>query len=311
MMFIYIIRRLTQSAAAVLILLTILFFVLNVLPGDAALLAGDLRMAKNEEVIKNIRAKWGLDKPLHIRYFTYMGNLLTGDLGTSYRTSNEVVDLIIPKLISTLKIVVTAFITAVIAGIFLGFVAALYRGTLIDILLMIIAILGISMPRFWLGLMLMYYFAVIQNILPASGTGNGSFIFIILPALTLSIPMIALIARTTRSSVLDEINHDHVRTARAKGLSNSVVNIKHIFRNSLLSIITIVGLQLGTIFANTVVVEKVFAWPGIGDLIVNSIFKRDIPAIQGCILVFALSFILINLFVDILYAFLDPRISYS
>ncbi|RCW51441.1 peptide/nickel transport system permease protein [Halanaerobium sp. MA284_MarDTE_T2] len=310
-MLIYVIRRIAQSAAAILILLTLLFVVLNVLPGDAALLAGDLRMAKNEEVIANIRAKWGLDKPLHIRYLTYMGNLLRCDLGTSYRTSNKVIDLIIPKLFSTIKIVITAFIAAVIVGIFLGFMAALYRGTLIDVILMIIAILGISMPRFWLGLMLMYYFAVIHNFLPASGTGDGSFLFIILPALTLSIPMIALIARTTRSAVLDEINHDHVRTARAKGLSNSAVNIKHIFRNSLLSIITIVGLQLGTVFANTVVVEKVFAWPGIGDLVVNSIFKRDIPAIQGCILVFALCFILINLFVDILYAFLDPRISYS
>src|SRR6056297_1651653 len=133
-MLIYVIRRLAQSAAAILILLTILFFVLNVLPGDAALLAGDLRMAKNEEVIENIRSKWGLDKPLHIRYLTYMGNLLKGDLGTSYRTSNKVIDLIIPKLLSTLKIVITAFIAAVIAGILLGFVAALYRGTLIDII---------------------------------------------------------------------------------------------------------------------------------------------------------------------------------
>jgi peptide/nickel transport system permease protein len=284
---------------------------MNVLPGDAALLAGDLRMAKNEAVIANIRAKWGLDQPLAIRYFTYIKNLLHGDLGTSYRTSTAVTKLLFPKLINTLKIVFIAFLLAVIVGISLGFIAALNRGKLLDIILMVIAILGISMPRFWLGLMLMYYFAVIKNILPAAGTGNGAFTYLILPALTLSIPMIALIARTTRSAVLDEINHDHVRTAKAKGISQLKVNFKHILRNALTSIITIIGLQLGTILANTVVVEKVFAWPGIGVLVVNSIFKRDIPAMQGCILVFAIGFIVINLTVDLLYAFLDPRISYS
>lgn len=307
----YLTRRIIQAVVTVFILLTILFFVMNVLPGDAALLAGDLRMAKNEEVINRIRAKWGLDKPLPVRYLTYVKNLLKGDLGTSYRTSTDVVELIIPKLINTLKIVLIAFLVAVLTGILLGFIAALHQGKLIDIFLMVAAILGISIPRFWLGLMLMYYFAVIKNILPAAGTGDGSFKFLILPALTLSIPMVALIARTTRSSVLDEINNDHVRTARAKGVSNIKVNLKHILRNSLSSIITIIGLQLGTIIANTVVVEKVFAWPGMGVLVVNSIFKRDIPAIQGCILIFALGFIFINLFVDLLYAFIDPRVSYS
>ncbi|SFL05961.1 ABC transporter permease [Halanaerobium salsuginis] len=307
----YFSRRIIQAIITIFVLLTILFFVMNVLPGDAALLAGDLRMAKNEAVIANIRAKWGLDQPLAIRYFTYIKNLLHGDLGTSYRTSTAVTKLLFPKLINTLKIVFIAFLLAVIVGISLGFIAALNRGKLLDIILMVIAILGISMPRFWLGLMLMYYFAVIKNILPAAGTGNGAFTYLILPALTLSIPMIALIARTTRSAVLDEINHDHVRTAKAKGISQLKVNFKHILRNALTSIITIIGLQLGTILANTVVVEKVFAWPGIGVLVVNSIFKRDIPAMQGCILVFAIGFIVINLTVDLLYAFLDPRISYS
>lgn len=307
----YFSRRIIQAIITIFVLLTILFFVMNVLPGDAALLAGDLRMAKNEAVIANIRAKWGLDQPLAIRYLTYIKNLLHGDLGTSYRTSTAVTKLLFPKLINTLKIVIIAFLLAVIVGISLGFIAALNRGKLLDIILMVIAILGISMPRFWLGLMLMYYFAVIKNILPAAGTGNGAFTYLILPALTLSIPMIALIARTTRSAVLDEINHDHVRTAKAKGISQLKVNFKHILRNALTSIITIIGLQLGTILANTVVVEKVFAWPGIGVLVVNSIFKRDIPAMQGCILVFAIGFIVINLTVDLLYAFLDPRISYS
>jgi len=307
----YISRRVIQAIISILILLTILFFLLNVLPGDAALLAGDLRMAKDSESIQRVREKWGLDDPVHIRYFRYMGNLLKGDLGISYRTSQKVIDLIIPRMISTLKIVIIAFIFAAITGVLLGFFAAINWGNIFDMLLMMLAIIGISMPRFWLGLMLMYIFAVIMGVLPAAGSGDGSFLFMILPALTLSIPMIALVARTTRSSVIEVLNMDYVRTARAKGMRERKLNIKHIFRNALLSIVTIVGLQLGTIIANTVVVEKVFAWPGIGNLVVDSIFKRDIPAIQGCVLFFALVFIIINLMVDILYGFLDPTITYS
>ncbi|MFW5986223.1 MAG: ABC transporter permease [Halanaerobiales bacterium] len=307
----YIIRRILQAVVAVFVLLTILFIMLNVLPGDVALLSGDLRMAQDEEVIENVREKWGLNDPLPVQYFRYMSNLLRGDLGTSYRTSQQVMNLMLPRVANTLKIVSVAFVFAVSSGILLGFVAALNKGSIIDVSLMILAIIGISMPRFWLGLMLMYLFAVILGVLPAAGAGGGSFLFMILPAATLSIPMIALIARTTRSSVLDVINEDYVRTARAKGLRENTINYRHVFRNSLLSIITIVGLQLGTIIANTVVVEKVFSWPGIGNLVVNSIFKRDIPAIQGCILFFALGFIIINLTVDIFYGLLDPRITYS
>lgn len=304
-------RRVVQAVATIFIILTAIFFLLNVLPGDAALLAGDPRLARDPAAMDAIRTKWGLDAPLHIRYFRYIGNLLRGDLGVSFHTSTQVSERLSQALIPTLKIVLLAFVIAVFIGVMLGFIAAVKRGTFVDLFCMVFAILGISVPRFWLGLLLMYYFAVNQRLLPASGYGDGSLRFMVLPAITLSVPMIALLARTTRASVLDVLEEDYVRTARSKGLSERVINFKHIFRNALISVVTIAGLELGVMFANTVVVEKVFAWPGIGSMVVNGIIRRDIPVVQGNILIFALSFILINLTIDIFYAFLDPRITYN
>lgn len=304
-------KRLVQAIGTVLAIATILFFLLNLLPGDAALLAGDPRRAQNPEAIAAMRARWGLDQPLHIRYFIYMSNLIRGDLGISYRTSIPVYRLIAQSLGSTLRLVLLAFFLAASIGIVLGFLAAINRGTIIDFISMVFAILGISAPGFWIGLMLMYLFAVNLGILPASGYGDGKLAFMILPAVTLSLPLIALLARTTRAAVLDIIQEDYIRTARAKGLSEKWIWIKHMLRNCFISIITIAGLQLGTLIANTVIIERVFSWPGLGNLIVESILRQDIPAVQGVVLIFALSFIIINLIIDLLYAYLDPRISYS
>lgn len=307
----YITRRLLQVIPTLLVLLTIMFFLLNILPGDAAILSGASRKGAGEEMIKNIRVKWGLDDPIHIRYFKYLSNLFRGNLGTSYRTHSPVSSLLANKLIATLTLVGIAALGSTILGILLGFIAGMRHGSYTDLFSMGFAILGISVPRFWIGLMLMYLFAVILRFLPASGFGGGGASFYILPAVTLGIPMVSLLARTTRASVLDVVSEDYVRTARSKGLSERLVQSKHIFRNAFLPVLTIAGLQMGTMLANTVVVEKVFSWPGLGNLIVNSILRRDIPAVQGCILIFAVTFIFINLFVDVMYAYLDPRIRYD
>lgn len=307
----FIIRRLLRSIFTVLAVVTIIFFLLSLLPGDAALLGGDLRKSMDEEVVKNIRQKWGLDKPLPQRYLLYVINLLKGDLGTSYRTSLPVLKLIGQSIIPTLKLSIFAFIISIVVGLSIGFIAAINRGSFVDFFSMFFSIFGISAPRFWIGLMFMYLFATTFKILPATGYGNGKFIYLILPAFTLSLPLIAFLARTTRATILDVIEDDYVRTAEAKGLSNIALYIKHVFRNSLIPIITIGGLQMGSLLANTVIVEKVFSYPGLGNLIVDSILRRDIPAVQGCVLFFSLSFILINLIIDCLYGYLDPRISYG
>ena len=307
----YIIKRIIQAVLSIIVILTLLFFMLNLLPGDAALLAGDPRAARNPEVMERMRARWGLDQPLHIRYATYMSNLLRGDLGMSYRTGRTVNSLIAQSFFPTLQIVLFAFLLAAPSGVILGFIAAVRRGSSLDIGSMVFAIFGISAPRFWVGLMLMYLIAVNLRLLPATGYGGGSIRYMILPAITLALPLVALLARTTRAALLDVMDEDYVRTARSKGLSERVVQTRHILRNAVVSIITIAGLQLAMLMANTVIVEKVFSWPGMGSLVVDSVLRQDIPAVQGCIFVFALGFILINFIVDILYIFIDPRIKYG
>lgn len=294
----------------VVFILTVMFFLLSILPGDAALLAGDPKLAKNPEAMAQIRAKWGLDDPIPLRYLKYMANLLQGDLGTSYRTRQEVGNLILKKLWPTLSLAGLAYLIATPLGLLMGFVSALNRGSWLDFGALSLAIFGVSVPRFWVGLMLMYLFAVLFNgALPSSGF--GSVANYVLPCLTLGYPLIALLARTTRSSALEVMEEDYVQTARAKGAPEWRVNLNHVFRNSLMPIITVAGLQLGTLIANTVIVEKIFSWPGLGNLVINSILRRDIPAVQGCILVFTLSIVLINTGVDVFYAYLDPRIRYD
>lgn len=306
----YIIRRSAEIVPTVLFVLTVMFFLLSILPGDAALLAGDPRLAKNPSAIKRVKQKWGLNDPIPIRYFKYLFNLFQGDLGTSYRTHEKVSQLLLRKIPPTFILVGVAYLFATPIGLALGFVSGIDRGSIIDFGSMSLAIFGVSVPRFWVGLMLMYLFAVLfHGLLPASGYGGA--IYYVLPSITLGYPMIALVARITRSSVLEVIQKDYVRTARSKGASEWTVNLKHVFRNSILPIMTVSGLQLGGLVANTVIVERVFSWPGIGTLTINSIMRRDIPAIQACVFVFVLVVVVLNTLVDILYAYLDPRITYS
>jgi peptide/nickel transport system permease protein len=258
-----------------------------------------------------LREKWGLNDPLPIRYVRFLGNLVKGDLGISFRLDRKVSEVINERLFVTLRLAACAMLFAVIGGVGLGFFSAIHQGSALDIIAMIGAVTGMSIPNFWLGLMLMYLVGVLLGILPTSGYGGGDLAHLILPAFTLGVRYMALLARMSRSAVLDVVHEDYVNTARSKGLAERAVQFRHIFRNALIPVITIAGLQFGGMLASTVVVETVFSWSGIGSLLVESIFRRDVPVLQGCILIIVVAFLVINLLVDLAYGYLDPRIQYD
>jgi ABC-type dipeptide/oligopeptide/nickel transport system permease component len=307
----YALRRLLQFIPTTLAITLILFLLLNVLPGNAALMAsGTLDRDVDPIYIENMKKQWGLDKPLHIRYLTYIGGLVQGDLGISFLRRDSVNALLLERLWPTLKLALAAMSIAVLIGIPLGFLSALRQGTWLDTFSMLGAVSGVSIPQFWLGLLLMMFFSVKLRLLPTSGYGEGGFLHLVLPAFTLGVGYMALLARTTRAAVIDILNADYVRTAHAKGLPEFLINRRHVFRNALVLVLTTAGLQFGSLIGQTVIVEKLFSWPGLGTLLVDSIFSRDIPVVQGCVLFIILIFLLVNLIVDLLYVTIDPRIEY-
>jgi ABC-type dipeptide/oligopeptide/nickel transport system permease component len=311
-MFRFLIRRLLQFIPTILGITLILFVLLNVLPGNAALTAmGENDRGLDPQYVESMKKLWGLDKPLHVRYFDYMTKLAQGDLGLSFLRREPVNALVVERLKPSLSLAVVAMAIAVGLGIPLGFFSALKRGSWLDTCSMIGAVSGVSMPQFWLGLLLMYALAVAVPIFPTSGYGDGNLRYLIMPAFTLGVSYMALLARTTRAAVVEIKSADYIRTARAKGLSEMRVNEKHIFRNALILVLTTAGLQFGGLIGNTVIVEKLFSWPGVGSLLVDSIFQRDIPVTQGCVLLIILAYFVINLAVDILYSLIDPRIEYQ
>jgi ABC-type dipeptide/oligopeptide/nickel transport system permease component len=304
-------RRILQFIPTILAITLILFVLLNILPGDAALMSGDARdKGVDLRFVEEMRKRWGLDQPIHIRYLTYLKNLASGDMGLSYLRREKVSGLIASRLWPTLRLALAAMLIAVVIGIPLGFYSALRQGTWLDAFSMVGAVSGVSIPQFWLGLLLMFFLAVKLPFFPVSGYGDGDLKHILLPAFTLGVGYMALLARTTRAAVVEILTTDYIRTARAKGLSELMVNRKHILRNALILVLTTAGLQFGSLMGHTVVVEKLFSWPGLGSLMVDSIFQRDIPVTQGCILLIILVFLLVNLAVDLLYAVIDPRVEY-
>jgi peptide/nickel transport system permease protein len=303
----YVVKRLLSTIPVLFGISLLLFFMLRMLPGDPAqVLAG--QMATPEE-IENIRHQLGLDRPIHVQYAFFLSRLALFDLGRSARTQNPVTEEIWARLPNTILLAVVAIILACLFGIPAGIVSAVRPYTWTDYVVTSSALFGISMPVFWLGLMLVVIFAVMLNWLPAGGT--GSWKHVILPSLTLAALMVAFIARMTRASMIEVLSQDYTTTARSKGLKEQVVIIKHALKNALIPIITVVGLQFGLLLGGAVLTETVFAWPGLGRLIVDSILGRDYPVIQGAILVFGLLYILVNLVVDLLYAYVDPRIRYD
>lgn len=291
-----------------LFLLSILVFLMvRIMPGDPAqVIAGEYATKENVELI---RRQLGLDRPLHVQYLDFVARLLQGDFGRSMRTTAPVTEELKGRYVNTLELTLVSMLIAFTVGIIAGTISAVRWNTWTDNLVMIGAMLGVSMPIFWLGLLLILCFSVQLGWLPS--VGKGSLMHLVLPSITLATLPAAIIARISRASMLDVIGQNYVVTARAKGLSRTKVVLKHALRNALIPIITIGGLQMGILLGGAVITETIFAWPGMGRLLVNSIIARDYPVIQGAVLLLAVTVILVNLLVDLTYAFINPRIRYG
>ncbi|CAM2979256.1 MULTISPECIES: ABC transporter permease [Salinicoccus] len=300
----FIIRRLLQ-AIPVLIGVTILVFsLMHLTPGNpAVIMAGE---SAPQATVQAIEERLGLNDPLHIQYFNFLGNALQLDLGTSIRDNIPVFDHVQSRFLITLELSVYSMIFAIVLGLLAGIISAVRQYTFSDVAIMIVALFGLSMPNFWLGLMLIQWFAI--NLGWFAPTGWGDADQIVLPVIALGTAGAAIIARMTRSSMLDVISQDYIRTARAKGVKERVVIFRHALKNAMIPVVTVIGLQFGYFLAGSVLTESVFAINGLGRLIIDSILQRDFPVVQGAILVIAVTFVLVNLAVDISYRFLNKRI---
>ena len=299
----YIINRLLIIIPVLVGVVFVVMLTLDLIPGDpVALMLGE--NARPEEIAA-LRANLGLDDPLIVRYVRYLSNVLQGDLGRSILSNRPVSAEIADVFPKTLQLALAAMALALLLGVATGLFSAMHPGGAVDAIMRLFALIGLSMPVFWLGLVLIYIFAYYLRLLPVGGT--GSWKHLILPAITLALPSMAIVSRMTRSTMLEIRREDYVRTAQAKGLARRTVIGGHIFRNALIPIVTVIGLQFGQLLGGAVLTETVFAWPGLGRLTVAAIFARDYILLQGCVLVFALSFVLINTAVDISYGYIDPR----
>jgi len=303
----YSIRRIGQALLVLVIVSFIVSSLVRLIPGDPArLVAGE---EADEKTVEAIRKDLGLDKPLMIQYVHYLSDIIHGDFGHSYFFGTSVLKELSERFPRTLVLAFSGMLIATIIGGVSGVVAGVKRGTLVDQLSMAVALVGVCLPSFWIGLMLMYLFSLKLRCLPSAGFGTWQHI--VLPATTMGIYGAGMIARLIRSSMLDVLNADYIRTARAKGVSERKVIVKHALKNALIPALTIMGLEFGSFMGKSVLVETVFAWPGIARLIVTAITQRDYPVVQGGILWLTATFAIINLVVDLLYGYLDPRIRYQ
>ena len=303
----YIIKKIIFTCLVLVGAATCAFLLLHAIPGDTAeALAGPQATVED---VDNLRRAMELDQPLGKQYISYMGNLLHGDLGYSYRTNKPVMDILKSAWPATLQLAVCSMIVAVLLGVPIGIFAAIHRGKAGDTIAMIAAFLGVSMPSFWLALLLIIEFSVNHNWFPFYGReGISSFV---LPSLTLGLGVAANIARLTRTSMLEVLGQDYIRTAKGKGVKSGKIIWVHALRNAAVPVVTIIGLQFGVLLGGQVVTETVFSWPGIGRMIVDALNTRDLQIVQGGILILAATFTIINLITDLVYALLDPRIRYS
>ena len=304
----YIIRRLLLLIPIWLGILALTFLMRVLVPGDPVeiMFFGQQR---DPEVVEMIQRDLGLDRPLYEQFVIYVWGVMQGDLGTSITTQNAVWDEIKARFPYTFVLTVTSLGIAIVIGLVAGILSAVYKDSIIDALAMIFALAGLSMPAFWLGLLLIYVFAVQLGWFPVLGEMSARGM--VLPSITLGVIASAVLARIVRSSMLEVLNEDYVRSARAKGLTERTVIVRHALKNALIPILTVIGLQFGGLLSGAFVIEVVFAWHGIGELAVIALQRRDFPLIQGVILVVATTYVLVNLIVDVLYALVDPRISYS
>lgn len=331
----YIGRRLLQLIPVLLGMTFVVFMIIRAIPGDPAQVI--LGQQASKEAIASLRDKLGLDNPWYVQYFEYLGNLLKGDLGESLRTSTPVTEEIWRYLAATFELSLFAMVIAVVIGVNAGIISAWFQNSWFDYTAMVLALVGVSVPIFWLGLMMQYLFAIELGILPTSGREevrnpvdaitnlyvldtilHGRFDqlvvvlkHLVLPGLALATIPMAIIARMTRSSMLEVMRSDYVRTARAKGQKMFWVVYKHALKNAIIPVLTIIGLQMGLLLGGAILTESIFAWPGVGRYIYEAINFRDYPVIQSGILIVAFIFVMINLLIDILYSLIDPRIKYD
>jgi peptide/nickel transport system permease protein len=303
----YLLRRLLLTVPVLLGVATLVFALIHLVPGDPA--QSMLGESASPEEISALRKTLGLDQSLTKQYRAYLGGIARGNLGTSFRFGTPVTQEIRKRLGDTALLAVSAMAVAILVAIPLGIVAAVFRGRLLDHLAMTLALAGISMPSFWLGPLLAILFAVRLGWLPVSGSGTP--LHLVLPAVTLGTALAAILARMTRSSVIEELRELYVLAARARGLSQTRAVLRHAFRNSLIPVVTIIGLQFGAVLTGTIITETIFGWPGVGRLLIQAINTRDYPLVQGCILFISVTYVAMNLLTDLTYGFLDPRIRFE
>jgi peptide/nickel transport system permease protein len=303
----FLVRRLALTLPVLLGVATLVFALIHLIPGDPA--QAMLGETASEQDVQALRQRLGLDRPLVEQYGSFLAGVARGDLGTSLRTNEPVASAIIDRLPATLELAAAAMLVAIGVAIPLGIIAAVNRGTFVDHLATTLALSGISIPNFWLGPLLAILFAVELGWLPVSG--RGTLAHLVLPAISLGAALAAILARMTRASLLEELREPYVQAALARGASRVRAVLRHGFRNSLIPIVTIVGLQFGAVLTGAVITETIFAWPGVGRLLIQSIGFRDYPLVQGCILFIATTYVAMNLVTDLVYGVLDPRIRYD
>jgi peptide/nickel transport system permease protein len=309
----FLLSRLSQVAVVVLLVCLTIFVLTNLLPGDPTVtILGEQATAEQRATA---RAQYGLDLPAPVRFFRWLGNAATGDLGRSLRSSEPVVQMLAARIPVTLELTLLSIAIAIVIGLPAGIIAARFRGTPLDVVVSLLAMTSVAIPYFWMGILLIMLFALKLAWLPPSGyvpllsDPVGNLKMMILPALTIGTAFAALIMRQTRASLLQVLSQDYIRSARAKGLSEPAVLLRHGLRNALIPVVTVIGLQIGALLGGAVVTETVFSLPGLGRMMVDGIFQRDFPVIQGAILFIVLCVIVVNLITDALYAWLDPRVS--
>jgi ABC-type dipeptide/oligopeptide/nickel transport system permease component len=306
-MLIYAIRRIVMTIPVLFGVATLVFALIHLVPGDPA----QAMLGESAPVadLADLRNKLGLDQPLLTQYRAYISGLVSGDLGTSFRYNTPVAREIGLRLGRTAELALAAMGVALLIALPLGIAGGLFRGTVIDHVTTTLSLAGVSMPNFWLGPLLAIVFAVGLGWLPVSGT--GSLAHLVLPAATLGAALAAILARMTRATLVDELRELYVLAARARGVSRARAVVTHALRNSLIPVVTIIGLQLGAVLTGTIITETIFAWPGVGRLLIQAINSRDYPLVQGCILFIAVTYVTMNLIVDLMYGLLDPRIRYQ
>jgi peptide/nickel transport system permease protein len=311
----YLLRRIAGTVPVLLVVSAIVFSLIHLTPGDPVAIM--LREESDPATVAILRRELGLDRPLPVQYLTWLGRAVRGELGRSIRTNQPVTEAIRERLPVTLSLAAAATVLALAVALPAGILSAVRRNSVADVAGTLVALSGISLPNFWLAILLIFLFSVILGWLPPMGYVSplrdpwGGLRSLLLPAITLGTAMAAIVMRMTRSSLLEVLQLDYVRTARAKGLAERPVLLRHAMKNALIPVVTVVGLQAGALLGGAIITETIFALPGVGRLLVDAIFQRDFPIVQGVVLLLALNFLLVNLLVDVAYGWLDPRIRYD